>query len=212
MGFIVHGIQHHSFGLFGGVAVDARGGGHIQPFRAFDVIRIVNADKGGFVVAVKGCACGAVGFIANNQVKFRQPVLRLRLMNHVNRVVGGIDHGHCRAAVVAFVFGNGVGKAFGVGGGGKLQIAGAHKHTVVVCFAVFADIAVGADGEVNQRDFAVLRPFAQRLAQQGKAGYEKQHAPPFARQVFGNPQRSKGFTRTARHNQLASSFSACEAV
>ena len=164
MGFIVHRIQHHAFGLFGGVAVDARGGGHIQPFRALNVICVVNADKGGFVFAVKGCACGAVGFVADNQVKFGQPVLRLRLMNHVDRVVGGIDHGHCRAAVVAFVCGNGVGKAFGVGGGGKLQIAGADEYAVVVCLAVFADIAVGADGEVNQRDFAVLRPFAQRLA------------------------------------------------
>ena len=212
MGFIVHRIQNHAFCCFGGFAIDAWGGGHIQPFCAFDVAGIVYADKGGFVIAVKRCTGGAVRLITNNQVKFRQPVLCLRLMNDIDGVVGGVDNGHCRAAVVAFVHGNGVGKAFGVGGGGKLQIAGAHKHAVVVCFAVFADIAVGTDGEVNQRDFAVLRPFAQRLTQQGKAGYEKQHAPPFARQVFGNPQRSKGFTRAARHNQPAARFARCKAV
>ena len=166
----------------------------------------MNADKGRFFLSFKFCACGAVGFVADNQVKFGQPVLRLRLMNHVDRVVGGIDHGHCRAAVVAFVCGNGVSKAFGIGGGGKLQIAGADEYAIVVCLAVFADIAVGTDGEVNQRDFAVLRPFAQRLAQQGKAGYEKQHAPPFARQIFSNPQRGKSFARAARHNQFAALF------
>ena len=79
-------------------------------------------------------------------------------------------------------------------------------HAVVIvfsAFALFADIAVGADGEAVQRHIALLRPFGERLRKQGKARHKKQHTFAFARQLFGDFQGSKGFARAARHDQLA---------
>ena len=114
MGFIVHRIQNHAFCCFSGFAIDAWGGGHIQPFCTFDVIGIVYADKSGFVFSIKCCAGSAVCFITNNQVKFRQPVLCLRLMNDIDGVVGGVDDGHvfCVMQQAGCLI-----QAFGVGGG-----------------------------------------------------------------------------------------------
>ena len=208
MGFIVHRIQNHAFCCFGGFAVDARGGGHIQPFCAFDVTCIVYADKGGFVAAVKRRAGGAVRLITNNQVKFGQPVLRLRLMNDIDGVVGGVDDGHVFCVIQ---HAGRLIQAFGVGGGRVVQIAGADDGAIVVFF-IFADFAIGADGEIAQRQIGILRPFSKGLGKQRQAGDEKQYALTLAGQMLGNPQRSERFTRSAGHNQLASSFTACEAV
>ena len=119
MGFVIHGIKHDTFGLFGAFAIDTRGRGHVEPLCTFDVIGIMDTDKGRFVFAIKGGAGRTVRFIANNQIKFRQSVLALCLMNDVNGMVSGIDHGHC-PVIFCFAGGNGMGKAFGMGGCRKL--------------------------------------------------------------------------------------------
>ena len=196
MGFIVHRIQNHAFGCFGGFAIDARSSSHIQPFCAFDVIGIVYTDEGGFVVAVKRCTGGAVRLITNNQVEFRQPVLCLRLMNDIDGVVGGVDDGHvfCVMQHAGRLI-----QAFGVGGGRVVQIAGTDDGAVIVFF-IFANFAIGADGEIAQRQIGILRPFSKGLGQQRQTGDEKQYALTLAGQMFGNPQRSKRFTRSAGHN------------
>ena len=119
MGFVIHGIKHDTFGLFGAFAIDTRGRGHIEPLCAFDVIGIMDTDKGGFVFAVKGGSGRAVRFVANNQIKVRQSVLALRLMNHVNGMVSGIDYSHC-PVIFCLAGGNSMGKTFGMGGCRKL--------------------------------------------------------------------------------------------
>ena len=208
MGFIVHRIQNHAFCCFSGFAIDAWGSGHIQPFCAFDVTGIVYADKGGFVVAVKCCTGGAVRFITNNQIEFRQPVLCLRLMNDIDGVVGGVDDGH---VLCVMQHAGRLIQAFGVGGSRVVQIAGTDDGAVIVFF-IFANFAIGADGEIAQRQIGILRPFSKGLGKQRQAGDEKQYALTLAGQMLGNPQRSERLTRSAGHNQLAARFAACEAV
>ena len=208
MGFVIHRINGYAVGCFCVIYIDARGGGHIQPFCAFDVIGIVYADKGGFVVAVKCCTGGAVRLITNNQVKFRQPVLCLRLMNDIDGVVGGVNNGH---VLCVMQHAGRLIQAFGVGGGRVVQVTGADEGAVVVFF-IFADFAIGADGEIAQRQISILRPFSKGLGKQRQAGDEKKYALTLAGQMLSNPQRSKRFTRSAGHNQLAARFPACEAV
>ena len=208
MGFIVHRIQNHVFCFFGVFAIDARGSSHIQPFCAFDVTGIVYADKGGFVVAVKCCTGGSVSLITNNQVEFRQPVLCLRLMNDIDGVVGGVNNGH---VLCIMQHAGRLIQAFGVGGGRVVQIAGTDDGTVIVFF-IFANFAIGANGEIAQRQIGILCPFAKSLGKQRQAGDEKQYALTFAGQMLSNPQRSERFTRSAGHNQLTACFAACEAV
>ena len=208
MGFVIHRINGYAVGCFCVIYIDARSSSHIQPFCAFDVTGIVYTDKGGFVVAVKRCTGGAVRLITNNQVEFRQPVLRLCLMNDIDGVVGGVDNGHvfCVMQHTGRLI-----QAFGVGGGRVVQIAGTDDGTVIVFF-IFANFAIGADGEIAQRQIGILRPFSKGLGKQRQAGDEKQYALTLASQMLSNPQRSERFTRSAGHNQLASSFTACEAV
>ena len=68
-------------------------------------------------------------------------------MNDIDGVVGGVDNGHvfCVMQHIGCLI-----QAFGVGGGRVVQVAGADEGAVVVFF-IFADFAIGADGEIAQR-------------------------------------------------------------
>ena len=105
-------------------------------------------------------------------------------MNDIDGVVGGVDNGHvfCVMQHVGCLI-----QAFGVGGGRVVQVAGADEGAVVVFF-IFADFAIGADGEIAQQQIGILCPFAKGLGKQRQAGDEKQYAFTFASQMLGNPQ------------------------
>src|SRR5690554_3672700 len=86
-GFVIHGTQGHFAGLgldLGAVSINARRGSHVQAFGSTDVIRIVNANEGTFVIVPKGGARGAVCFVADHQIEGWQAMLALGATDHVD--------------------------------------------------------------------------------------------------------------------------------
>ena len=207
VGFVVHGIEHDALGFFGLVAIDARSGGHVKAFCTPDGVVVVHFDEGGFFLSFEGGAGGAVRFVADDEVKIRQAVCRLCLMNDVDGMVGGVGDGH--VCVVMSPLG-GVVKAFGAGSGGVGEFAAGDEVGIVFFF--FADFAVGTDGEVVQRQFAILCPFAQGLVEQGEAGDEEEDAFTASGDLLGNAQGGEGFAGTAGHDEFAARFAACVAA
>ena len=95
---IVHGGDEGvCFGgfAFGGFRVDARGGGHVQAFAPGDEVVVVDVHEAGFVVGAafgsQGDAGGAVGFVADDEVKFGQGAVFLGFADFVDGLVGGED-------------------------------------------------------------------------------------------------------------------------
>ncbi len=68
---------------FDRVSIDFRGGGHVETASSGDVLRVMDAYKVRLVVLGQRHAGGAMGFVANNQVEFRQAGL-LRFADHLD--------------------------------------------------------------------------------------------------------------------------------
>lgn len=113
----------------------------------FDEVGIVDFDKIGFVFVVKGCACGAVGFVADYQVKISQAGVLLGFAVDCYGMVARKHYAHV-LAVVAFA--HFFGKLSGVGGGGVAQFMAKGLHDVIVFFALVAYVAVETHGKAVQ--------------------------------------------------------------
>ena len=86
------------------VAVDARGGGHVEPLGGADEVGVVDFDEVAFVLVVEGGAGGAVGFVADDQVEVGQTVVVLGLADDVDGVVGGEHDAHVLGVVALVPF------------------------------------------------------------------------------------------------------------
>ncbi len=166
-GFVIHGTQRHVFFVRFGfrlLAINARGGGHVQAFGGAQKFGVVYFHEGAFIFAAKGCAGGAVGFVADNQIEVRQLVFVLRFADHINGVVGAEHHAHVAGVMALGHFHR---QTFRFGGGGIAQFVGEGLHGVVIALALFlAHVAVGTHGKAVQRNVAFLRPFGEDLRQQ----------------------------------------------
>ncbi len=95
-GGIVHGAEFGGgFGGFGFrvVAIEAGRGGHVEAFGAFDEVRVVDFDEMGFVLIREGDAGGAVGLVADDEVKGGEAGF-LGVRNGLDGMVGGEDDRH----------------------------------------------------------------------------------------------------------------------
>ena len=204
---VIHGAERDAVALggsFGRCAVDARGGGHVEPFRGADEPGVVDFYEVAFLVVLEDGSGGAVGFIADDEIEVSHAVKELGAADAIDGMVGGEDDGHV-VGVVAFR--HLVGEALGISGGGVLQLVGVGFDDVLVdgaLAALFPDLCIGADGEGSERDCALLCPLGEALGKEVQAGDEEEDA--FARtgDVFGDLERGEGFPGAAGHDELAS--------
>ena len=110
-----------------------------------------------FFVGV-GCAGGAVGFVANDQIEFAHLVFLLGLADAFDGMVGREDDAHVLVVVALFDF---AGKFLGVGGRGVSELVNESLDDVVVFLALLADLGIGTNCKAVERDFALLRPFGE---------------------------------------------------
>ena len=160
----------------------------------------MDAHEGAFIVAFERRAGGAVGFVANNQVKVGQPQL-LRLVNDLDGVIGAEHDGH---VLIVLPRRHAQLKALGIGGGRVTQLVREGLDGIVFLSALLlAHIAVGTHCKAVQRDGAFLRPLGQGLRQQRQTGYQKQNALALACDALGDLQAGKCLASAAGHDQLA---------
>ncbi len=200
---VVHRVQGGvvAFGdCLGAIAVDAWRGSHVQTLGSTQVIAVMDAYKGAFIIALEGSTGGAMGLVADNQVEFGKALL-LRLMDHVDGVVGAEHHRH----MVGVMAGSHAQRQPpGIGGGRITQLMGEGLHGIVLLAALLlADVTVRTDGETVQRDSAFLGPFGQGLRQQRQTRDEEQHMLALASHRFSDLETGEGFASAAGHNQLA---------
>lgn len=114
---VIHGIQGHLAAFGNGlcpIAIDAGRGGHVQAFFAVDVLSIVDLDEIAVVFIGVGCAAGAVGLVADDQIEDLEIVVALGLVDNGNGMVGTENHAHVIGVVAFFHL---LGQTPGVGGG-----------------------------------------------------------------------------------------------
>jgi len=210
--FVIHGAERDAVALggsFGRCAVDARGGGHVEPFRGADEPGVVDFYEVAFLVVLKDGSGGAVGFIADDEIEVRHAVEELGAADAGYGMVGGEDDGHVRG-VVAFL--HLVGEALGIGGGRVLQFVGVGLDDVLVddvlvlgtLAALFPDLGIGADGEGAEREGALLGPLGEGLGKEVQAGDEEEHALARSGDVLGDFQGGERLAGAAGHDELAS--------
>ena len=200
-----HALVIHGFDIHAGfvrlaldlVAVDARGGGHVQPLFGGDEAVVVDALKVGLGFACERRAGGSVRLVADNQVELRQPH-PLRGGHGVQRLVRGEYHRHGGAALGC------VSKPprerGGVGGRGQRQV---ERRDVVIVVPQPARAGVGAYGERLERNRRVVRPVPKRLRQQRYGWREEQDAAARARDPLRYAKRGERLAGAASHDELA---------
>ena len=201
--FVVHGRQRDSAVVarpaLDGVAVDARGGGHVQPFFAGDEAVVVDAAEVGFGFACERRAGGSVRLVADYQVELGQPH-PLRGGHGVQRLVRGEDDRHGGVALGVSVSRR---ESGGVRGRGQGQV---ERRKVGVVFAVIpqpARAGVGAYRERIDGNRGVVRPIPQRLRQQRYGRCEEQDAAARPRDFLGDAERSERLAGAASHDEFA---------
>ena len=157
-------VHRHQLGrdLYGfvldGVAVDARGGRHVEPPGGTDVVGVVDAHEVGLVVTDEGDPGGAVRLVADHQIEVIDPQL-LRLGDGGQRLVGREHHRQALGALAVLHLVTQLGRI----GGHR------NRHVVdveVLDVAQLADLGVRADPERPHVQLALRRPLPQCLAQQ----------------------------------------------
>ena len=161
---------------------------------------VMNLYEVAFIVIAKGHAGGAVGFIADDNIKGGKVEFVLSAADHFNGMVGSKNNAHVCGIVAAGYFFRQPGR---VGGSGVAQLMGKGLNNVVILFALFAHIAIRANGKAVQRHGAFLRPFRKSLRKQGKTGHQKKHAPAAPSHCLRNFKAGEGFASTAGHYELA---------
>ena len=200
---IIHRAQGDFAGFsldLGAVTVDAWRSGHVQAFGRADVVAIMNAHEVAFVIVAKGGAGSAVRFVADHQIKSGQAMVCLGTADHVDGVIGGEHHAHVLGIVALEHFHR---EAIRLGGGRITQLVSEHLNRVILCLALLAYVAVGADGKAVERRCAFLRPLGKGLRQQRQAGHQEQYALALASQLLSDLQAGEGLASATSHNQLA---------
>ena len=159
----------------------------------------MDLDKVGFGLPFHGCPRGAVRLITDDQIKGGEPMVGLRLGNHLDRLVGGKDNLHLfrrgpRTPCRQFAR---------IGVGRNDQIVDFDLCHIVGVRSPLANLRIRTHRKGQQIKGAVGGPLAHRLRHQRKRGHQNQHnaAPP--RQFFGNLQTGEGLARAASHDHLA---------
>ena len=99
----------------------------------------MDAHERTFIVAFEGGTGGAMGFITHDQIKLRQPLL-LRLMDHIDGVIGTEDHGHVILVLTRLYAQS---QPLGIGSGWVTQLMGEGLHRIILLAALLlAHIAV----------------------------------------------------------------------
>ncbi len=136
----------------GHVAIDPRGGGHVEALGGADEGVVVDFDEVAFVVALETGSGGAVRFVADDEIEGRQAVEVLGAADDVERMIGGEDDAHVVGVVALGHFQR---EALGVGGGddvaeGEGLLAGGGEEAVDVGFfhRVVLGVALALDGVI----------------------------------------------------------------
>ena len=204
--FIVHRTQGHVLlngRGFGEVGINARRRGHVEPLLTANEVGLVNAHERRFLFVVEGGSGGAMGFVADDKIEFREAEFLLSFMDDFNGVIGGKDDAHVPGVVP---LGHLFCQPLRVRGRRITKFVDEGLDHIVVRLALLADFGVRADRETVQRRFALLSPFGQRLGQQREAGDQEQNSFVAAGDFFGDLQRGEGLAGAAGHDQLASVF------
>nr|VFK13229.1 MAG: hypothetical protein BECKLPF1236A_GA0070988_100844 [Candidatus Kentron sp. LPFa]VFK24465.1 MAG: hypothetical protein BECKLPF1236C_GA0070990_1001316 [Candidatus Kentron sp. LPFa] len=206
-GGVIHGGEGDfapRFADLGGIAVDARSGGHVEALVPLDEIGVVDLDEAAFVFTFEGGAGGAVGLVADDEVEGWEVVLGLGAVDYADGVIGGEHHGDVACVVP---LGHGLGQTGGVGGGRVAEFMGEGLYPVVVFVgvsrALLADFAIGADREAVERGLALLGPFGEGLGEEGEAQHQEEHPLAGTRHGLGDIEGGEGLAGAAGHSELA---------
>ena len=204
-GFIIHrtepgfGILRLFLAFF---RIEARGGRHVEALFRLNKGIVMHLHKGGIFRVLQGDAGGAVGLVADNQIKGPLNGL-LRFRNDGYGLVGGKDDQQT-VRMKFFRQPELTHDVVHIGGRGKGQIGNAVAVLIFVLFAsAFADFGIGADADGEDVCRRFRRPFPQGLTHQRNGRSQKQHKPPAAGLVLRNLQGGEGLARAAGHDQLA---------
>ena len=175
--------------------VEARCGGHVEPFGRAYSLRIMYQHERRGAVAGTLDASRSVCLVAQNDVERRRAFV-LRLFHQAERVVGTEDY----RQRIRWRVSQRVGNRRRIGGDRNLQFL---KRGVLV---VVAGASIGTDPDITVRDRPLLRPFTHRLLEQRDRRHQIERPPPDARDRFRDAQRGKGLARATRHDQLAATL------
>ena len=185
--------------VFGVRIEQARRRRHVKTFVAGQVGVVVDPDEVRLVRVGEGDAGGAVGLVADDEVKGGH-ALGLRAGDDVDRVVGGEHDGEL---VVLGALGDLPREDLGVGGGGIDQVV----DQQVLRGVRLADLHVRAHGIRTEGQLGLLLPLAQALVEELDRGDEEQHRGRLGlaagRELLGDLERGEGLAGAARHDQLA---------
>ena len=126
---------------------------------------------------------------AHDEIERGQPVVLLRAVEDVDRVVGRVDDAHVAGVVPLGHLG---GEARGVRRRRVLELVDEGPHDTVVLRAPLADVAVGADGEV-----VVTRPgvVGEVVARAGPCGVVQGAGATRVRQMTATTGATSAFER-----------------
>ncbi|SAY50058.1 hypothetical protein KRIGEM_03047 (plasmid) [Komagataeibacter rhaeticus] len=203
-GLIVHAIDNGPF-LFGlfprHIAVNTRGGSHVESVPASQIILVMDADEGAIVfLTPESDPCCPVRFIADDQIELGEVMLFLGTADDIDGMIGRKHDRHMRVVMPFGVFGR---QTAGTGGCRVADFVDVDLNLVVVLRLLFSHVTVGTDREAVERHLTFLGPFGQGLGQQGQAGDEEQDTTTGPDLLLRDFQAGESLARPTGHDQTA---------